>query len=252
MKVVLTFLFFVFINVGLIQGQAIEQIYLNQDYTKQEKIKDFEYIDAQMDLSDIDKIADYQIQIDKSGKDNLGSVFGKLWKEASKLGANAYALNTISFQNGQYQVLLSLYYLNEEQMQENFSYYDQNIVVVFGDLNTTNEEKFKSCKVNGQKVEIAPYTYSLFKNEIGSKIKISVGGLLGSSVSIKGADSKLGSCYSLGGLSLMPSGGAVVGSGGSGMGVGINISTGNIYPMGLNFGLFVMTILDSTNNVIEE
>lgn len=230
-----------------IQAQNIEFTNINESYTSpsKEKVKYFDYIDPQMDLSAQTKIADCKLTIDKKGKYPLDKTFFDLWKEANKKSANSFSIESIAFENNQYLVDVSLYHLSDSDIDTNLSLYDDNLIIIFGDLNTNNDNKKKSCKVNKEKIEILPYTYAAFQNEIGEKTKISVGGLMGSSITIKGEDGKIGSFFSLGGFSAAPAVGIGYGYGGAGGGVGISISTGNIYPMEPSFGLFVMTILDT-------
>lgn len=237
----LLFLFSIAINAQ----ENIEILYQNEDYKFTHKAQILEFIDASMDVSSEIKIAEYRLIMNKQGKKNLSQTYMEFYDMALKTGANSFTIEDIKTEDSRYIVIVSLYNLNEEKMQENFSYYEDNIVVVFGDLNTKNTEKPKGCKINGQKVEIMPYTYVKNRNEIGGKTKISVGGFLGSSVTIVGEPNKLARCLSLGGVSVLPAGGVGFGPGGAGGGVGVSISTGNIYPMDTSFGLFLMTILDN-------
>lgn len=234
-----------FLSISLLNAQNVEILSKNADYISQQKIKNFEYIDYQLSLTDEVKIAEFRLTIDKQGKNWLAPVFYKFWEEANKLGANAFAIDNIAWNDDEYIVETSIYYFDDEKMQTNFSYYEENIVVIFGDLNTNKLDKTKSCKVGKEKVEILPYSYVLFQNETGKKMKVSVGGLLGSSVTIKGEPGRFGECFTLGGMSVMPSGGASFGTGGGGVGIGISISSGTINSMDLNLGLFVRTILDT-------
>jgi len=228
-----------------VQAQDIELLYKDDSYRFTNKPEAFEYIDYKMDLSSFYKIAEFKLKIDKHGKKSITNVFYDFWSIANNMGANSFSIEDVTLEDGQYVVFVDLFYLNDENMQYNYSLYEENVIIVFGDLDTKNEDKAKSFKLGKEKVSLLPYTYIKHQNEVGEKIKLSIGGIFGSSVTEVGGEHKLGRCYSLGGTRVMPSGGVAVGTGGSGMGVGIAISTGSIYPMDLNFGLFVMTVLDT-------
>jgi len=235
------------------QAQNIELLSQDESYKHTEVPKEFEYIDYKMDLSSFNRVASFKLTIDKQGKNSLDATFGKFWEMTNKLGANAFSVEDVVFENNQYIVLTNVYYFNEATMQDNFSLYEDNTIIVFGNLNTKNEDKAKTFKLNKDKISLMPYTYIKYQNEVGQKAKVSVGGFMGSSVTIVGEENKLGRCFSLGGTSLMPMGAGVsVGNRGSGVGVGISISTGTVYPMDLSFGLFVMTILDTVKRQSEE
>lgn len=230
-------------------AQNVEEVYLADDFRYIPDIDDFIYIDSQMDLTGFPKTVRYKLIIDPQGKNSFANTYREVKKKANKIGRNAFAIDSVGFDNNQYIVFVDGYYLNEEAIDENYSYYEQNIIVIFGDLNTKNLDKTTSCKVNKDKVEIAPFTYVLYDNEINGKTKISRGGLLGDAVTIVSEPGKLGRCFTLGGATVSPEGvGVAFGNRGGGIGVGISIKTGSINPMDLNFGLFVMTILDTVKN----
>ena len=231
-------------SLSLNAQETIEILYQNKDYKFVREPEYFDYIDADMDVSSKIKIADYRLTIDKQGANNLTSVFFDFEKLALEAGANSFTIESVSANSMQYIVEVSLYNLNEEEAQENFSFYEQNVVVLIGDLNTKKTDKSKSCKVNGKKVSLLPYTYLKYQNEIDQKIKINIGGILGSSVTVVGEENKLLRCFSLGGISLAPS---------TGIGhVGVSISTGAIYPVDPCLGLFIMTILNNVDNPAEK
>lgn len=234
-----------------IEAQNVLPMIRNYSFVSTNKVDEFEYITSDFNLSQETEIGLYKLTINKQGKNWLAPVFDEFWQAANKIGANSFAIEKVDFVNDQYIVEVSIHYLNKLQMQENFSLYDKNTVVVFGDLNTKNVEGRKSFKVNKDKHEVAAYSYILFRNKIGNRLKISVGGFMGSSVSVLGEQNKLARCFSLGGTTVMPAGGVAVGNRGTGVGVGLSISTGSVYPMGLSFGLFTMTILNALNNTNE-
>ncbi|NDW18569.1 hypothetical protein D0T53_06525 [Dysgonomonas sp. 216] len=248
----LFFIFLCLISLFPATAQNIELLYKAEAIEQTIQTDQFEYIDFKMDLSTYPKIGTYKLIIDKQGKNSLSTMFYKLWDAANDIGANSFAIEDVTFSNNQYILQVDVYCLSEDDIQQNFSLYEDNIIVVFGDLNTKNTEKAKTFKMNKEKMSLYPYTYTIHQNQIGGKTKISIGGLLGSSIEIYGEEYKLGRCFSLGGTSVRPSGSVAVGNHGGGMGIGISIQTGSIYPMDLNLGLFVMTILDTVKNQAEE
>lgn len=239
-------LLLLFFPLLLAAQENIEVLYQNENYRFTQRPDVLEFIDANMDVSSEIKIAEYKLTMNKQGKKNLAETFIDFYNKALKAGANAFTIEEIEANKSQYVVRVSLYNLNNEKMQENFSYYEENIIVIFGDLNTKKLDKPKKCKVNKDKVEIMPYTYAKYQNETGKEIKISVGGLLGSAITITGEPGKLARCFTLGGTSVMPMGGAIgIGTYGGGAAVGFSISTGSVNPMDTSFGLFLMTVLDN-------
>jgi len=202
----------------------------------------------------VKKIGEYDLIIEKQGKLSLAPTFQKLWESANAIGANAFSIESVGFEDDKYYIEVDVYYLDEPLMQENFSFYEDNIIVIFGDLNTKDNTKEKSCKVNKEKISILPYSYIKLRNEIGNETKLSIGGFIGGeSIHIVGEENKLGRCFTLGGASVAPLGGSVsFGNRGGGVGVGIAIKTGSIKPMELSFGLFLMTIFDTVKNNLPE
>ncbi|MDU1889514.1 MAG: hypothetical protein E6767_02385 [Dysgonomonas sp.] len=238
----LHFFFLVLFSISLHAQENVEILYQNEDYKFTAKSEIWEFIDANMDVSDQIKIAEYKLTINRNGKNNLAQTFNKFTKMGIDAGANSYTIEDVEAEESQYIVTISLYNLDSEKMQENFSHYEENIIVLFGDLNTNNLDKPKTCKVNGKKVEVLPYHYEKYEVDEGEKFKVSIGGILGTSIQIRGEAHRLARCFALGGGSIMPAG-AVIGTGGGG--VAISFNTGNIYPMDTCYGLFVMTILDN-------
>lgn len=249
MKTLLFSLTCLFCCVTVSTSQNVEEVYKADDFRYIPDLNDFIYIDSRTDLSDFPKIVRYKLTIDPQGKNSFANTYRELKKKANKIGRNAFAIDSVGYADNQYIVFVDGYYLNEEAIDENYANYEQNIIVIFGDLNTNNITKLKSCKVNKEKIEIAPYSYVLYNNEVGQKTKISVGGFFGEAVTIVGESNKLGRCFTLGGATVAPEGvGVSIGNRGGGVGVGVSIKTGTVNYMDLSFGLFVMTILDTVKN----
>lgn len=237
-----------------VYGQNIELIEHNVTHIPSKNANVFEYIESEFNLSSETIVSSYKLRIDKQGKNSLIDTFYDLWKEANKVGANSFAINGIVYDSisSQYIVDVDTHYLDNNDLEENYSMHESNVIVIFGDLNTKKENKVKSCKINKQKVEIAPYSFVRTINYPGTATNISVGGLMGTSVSIASAIGRPIECFTLGGTTMRPEAAGVsvgVGSGGHAMGggIGFSIKTGSINPVQLDCGLFVMTILQTIN-----
>jgi hypothetical protein len=126
-------------------------------------------------------------------------------------------------------------------LDDNYALYSCNKIVIFGDLIASNFKtkipKNREVKVNKEKIKIYPLSYYEYQSDIGEKVNLSIGGFFGSGYTRTGEAGK-GSVY----LSL--SGGtirAVVRPMG---GVGVSFSNGSFSLLDMNFGQFLVEILE--------
>jgi len=200
--------------------------------------KEFYFISNLFDESKGIKIADVKFYAhDNDNKNSLTPIFHSLWDKANSMGANAFFVSKVEYDSDvtKFNIAVELYFLNENEIEENFSLYPENIIVIMGNVNTSKKEKGKSFKLNKEKITLLPFEYIAYQNEVGETATISVGGFLGTMVKIKGEEFKLPVILSLGGLSARP----MVGYGGG----RISFSNGSITQMDLNLGLFLMDVL---------
>ena len=222
-------------------SQNFEIINQNEDYQSDKKVKEFYFIHQDLDESAGIKVADMKFYARNKGNNlSLIPVFYSLWEKANALGANAFFINEIEYdaEEEKYNITVELSFLNEEEIDENISFYPQNLIGIIGNVNTSKKEKGKSFKLNKEKLTIYPFEYITYQNNIGEKVNISVGGIMGASTTIKGEENKLPLFFSIGGASINP---FVHTSGGGGG--GIAFSNGSISALDMNLGLFLMEIL---------
>ena len=210
-------------------AQKIQIIEKNDNYIKKEKVDKFEFINKNLSLTNCEKIA-----VLKGYSTNTGKIilFRKFKKMSNKFGANSYFIDNVEHASDTIYVEISVYYLDNATLEDNLKMYPQNMVYVFGDFDVKKGKTMK-FKINGENVELAPFEYIESQNEVGKYFIVSIGGFLGAKVDIIGREERLPEYVALGG--------AGVGSGNSGQSVSFH--SGEIYPLKMNFGQFLIHIL---------
>ncbi len=228
-------------------SQDFEILNQNPGYSFEKSPKEFYFISKDLNSSKGTKVADIKFYAKNKGeKVSLVPVFYSLWKNANKLGANSFFISEITYNDDEkrHDITVELFFLNDNEIDENLDLYPKNLIVIIGNVNTSNAEKGTSFKLNKEAFTLYPFQYITCQNDIGEKANIQVGGVIGgTSVSIKGEENKLPQFFSLGGVSISPAIGIAMGSGGTGMGGGISFRTGSVFPVDMNLGLFLMEIL---------
>lgn len=224
-----------------ITAQEIEVINVNPEFHFTEKATDFYYLSKLLDSSRGIKVADVRFTAKRQGGNkSLVPMFYKLYNKAMSMGANAFFVPEMSY-NGDdklYEMSVELWSLNNEEVDENMSLLPKNLVVIIGNMDTEKEDKGKGFKINKQKMTVMPYSYIAHENALDEKTVISIGGFMGASVTVRGAEDRYSMFVSFGGVAVAPT--MYVPGGG----VGVSISTGRIYPVNSGLGFFLMDVLD--------
>jgi hypothetical protein len=224
-----------------IQSQTITILEQDLDFVVEEKQEEFYYIEKDFPLSDDRWLATLEGYCTNTKKSNLENLFYGFWKKANNLGANAFFIDDFSNTPDTISVTISVFNLTEKELDDNYALYSCNKIYVFGDLIAPNIIKNKipknrEIKINKEKIKIFPLSYYEYQSDIGEKVSVSNGGLLGTSYTRTGEDGKVSVYLSLSGGTLKP---VITPMGG----VGIGFSNGGIYPLDMNFGQFLAEIL---------
>jgi hypothetical protein len=211
----------------------------NSNFVPQEKVERFEFIDNNLNLTNHEKVAVFSGFSVNSGKNTLRELFNTFWEMSNNLGANSFTVDTVERVADIISVQISVYYLDSTTLEDNFSLYPKNMIYVFGNLDAKNGST-RRIRLDRQRVELAPLEYVEFQNEIGKYTRVSIGGFAGTRVDIFGREGRLPMYLSFGGLKVGPSLGPTFNPNPS---VGISISTGNIHPIQMNIGQFLISIL---------
>jgi len=214
-------------------AQEVQIIEKNDNYIQKEKVEKFEFIDKNWDLTKYEKIAVLKGYSVNSGKNTLIGLFNTFWNMSNKCGANSYIIDTVESVSDTIYVQISAYYLDNAAFEDNYTLYPKNMVYVFGDLDVKNGNT-KKIKLNRQKVELAPLEYIESQNKVGEYVTVSIGGFLGAKVDIYGREERLPVYLSLNGFGIGPGGFNQI---------SISFNTGRIYPVEMNFGQFLISVL---------
>lgn len=236
-RIIILILFSISLN-SICFAQKFEVLNQNAEYRFKKAPKEFYYISPELDSLKGIEIAELKFYArDKGERISLVPVFYSLWKRANKLGANSFSINKViySSEKERYDIIVKLYFLNEDEIEENIDLYPNNLVVVIGNVNISNDEKMgKVFRINNDEYSLYPFEYIAHQNEIDSQVDIQVGAAF---VTIPGEENKLPQIYSIGGLTVTPT----VGFGGSG---GLEFRDRTISLLDMNLGLFLMGVID--------
>jgi len=223
-----------------LSGQNITVIEQNETFSVSKKQKEFYYIEKDFPLTDDGWIATLEGFCTNTKKSNLEHLFYDFWETANAMGANAFFVEDFSNTMDTIFVVVSIFNLTEKELDDNYELYSCNKIYVFGDLIASNSDtkipKGRNISVNKEKVKVYPLSYYEYQSDINEKVNISIGGIFGSGYTRKGEAGKVSAYLSLGGGTIRP---AITPMGG----VGVNFSTGSIYPLDMNFGQFLAEIL---------
>lgn len=237
------YLFIITILIALISanGQKVEIIEQFPVFEKQ-KVKTFDLINESLNLTDISKIAILKGQSLNQGKQTLVNSFNSFWETANELGGNSFTIDSTYTDIDTTTMILSIYYLSEEKTKNNYELYPKNMVYVFGDLDKSKKEKV--IKFNDQKLTLYPLQYISYQNQVGEEATLGIGGFLGAKVWITGKEDRLPSHFSLTGFGVGPGYGI-------NQDVSVSFNTGRIHPVSLNFGQFLIRILDDQSQTVK-
>jgi hypothetical protein len=197
------------------------------------KVERFESIDPKLNLTKHERIAVLSGYSVNSGRNTLRGLFSAFWEKSNSLGANAFIVDKVERVGNVISVQISVYYLDDTTLEYNLSLYPTNMVYVFGDLDVQNRNR--RIRLNGERIEIAPLEFIAHQNHTGERARVSIGGFTGARVDIQGAEGRLPMYLSLSGFG--------VGVGGNVHQPGIQFNTGRIYPVEMNLGQFLLSVL---------
>lgn len=215
------------------QGQEIRIIDKNNDSDKSINTKAFDFIDNEYNLPENKYIATLSGFSINSGKSILSNLFNLFWKHSNDLGANSFKINNVINRNDTTLIEISIYNLTDEEFDEMITSYPANMVYIVGDIDKNKPQK--RIKFNNKNLKLAPLEFIAYQNEIGKDASLSIGGLLGAKVWIKGQENRLPKHYSLSGFGIGP---------GYYNEISVSFNTGRIYPLDLNFGQFLIKVLN--------
>jgi hypothetical protein len=228
------------ISIFPLWGQNVIVIERNEAFTVSEKQKEFYCIAKNFPLTNDRWIATMEGFCTNTKKSNLENLFYDFRKTANAMGANAFFIEDFSNATDTIFVIVSIFNLTEEELDDNYELYSCNKIYVFGDLIASNFKtkipKSREVRINKEKIKIYPLSYYEYQSDIGEMIEISIGGFLGSGYTRTGGAGKVSVYLSLGGGTVRP---VVTPMGG----VGVSFSNGSIYPLDMNFGQFLAEIL---------
>ena len=218
-------------TVTTVFGQNVQVI--NQyPGTEEHTVKTFDIIDTAFNLTGKQKIATLKGFSLNTGNLTMATLFNSFWENTNKLGGNSFRLDSVSNCNDTTTIVLTVYYLNEEDIKSNLELYPKNMVYVIGDIDkrqTGNEIKF-----NERKLLLNPMEFISYQNTVGGEAIVSIGGFLGAKVWIVGKEGRLPKHLSVNGFGVGP---------GSFNTISVSFNTGRVYPVDLNFGQFLVRVL---------
>ena len=213
--------------------QKAEIIYKNDSYQMQRKGRSFVLINKRLDISNKVLVAKLKGVSLNTGKSNLQKVYNSFYYNANQLGANSFVIDTIiGAHTDTISIQISVYNLSKDENKLNMSLFTNNSIFLVGGLKKSMEGK--SFKLNNEKAILPAMVYQEYPLDIDEKLKISIGGILGASVTFTGYEGRTPTFISLHGLTVAP---------GYSSGVGISFNTGRIYPVDMSFGYMLIAAL---------
>lgn len=201
-------------------------------YSPELNVTRFDLIDDKFDLADHMMVARIKGITDHSKKNNLLSLFRKIWTISNSIRANAFKFESIETLNETTTIILKIYRFNKEELIDNKKLYPGNMIYVFGDLEL-HKPKEKTLILNDEKIRIAPLHFVSHQNSSGKDATLSIGGFLGSKAWIRGEEGRPAVFFSFTGFGL-----------GEGAGPGqVGFNTGRFHPVDLNLGMFLINTL---------
>jgi hypothetical protein len=218
-------------TVAIVYGQDVQVV---KKYTEIQNhtVKTFDIIDNAFNLDGKQKVATLKGFSLNTGKQTIATLFNSFWDNANKLGGNSFTLDSVSTSGDTTSIILTAYYLTEEDIKNNLELYPKNMVYVIGDID--KKQKSKTIKFNNRKLSLNPMQYLSYQNSVGEEAIVSIGGILGAKVWIVGKEGRLPKHLSVNGFGIGP---------GSFNTVSVSFNTGRIYPVDLNFGQFLVKVL---------
>lgn len=235
MKIFTILILFSILTLSTGFGQSV-QVIKEYSVTEKHTVKTFEFIDSAFNLAGKEKIVTLQGVSTNTGKQTVAALFNSFWDNANKFGGNSFTVDSVFNTNDTTVIILTVYYLSEDNIRENLGLYPKNMVYVIGDID--RKQTAKKIKFNEKKVSLNPMEYLSYQNKVDGEAIVSIGGFLGAKVWITGKEGRLPRHLSVNGFGVGP---------GSFNTVSVSFNTGRIYPVELNFGQFLVSVLKEQN-----
>jgi hypothetical protein len=214
---------------------AITIIEQNDNFVFPGQQEEFYYIENDFSPPDTSWIASMEGFCFNTKKSNLVHLFFNFQEAANKLGANSFYVEEIYTVPDTIFIRISVFYLTEKEIDDNFELYPKNRIYIIGDCINLKE---KNIKINGEKVKIQPLKYFVQSNSVGEETVVSIGGFTGSKYILEGKEEALPVYITLSGFEIAPMARM--------NGIGISFSTGGIHPLDMNLGQFLVAILQES------
>ena len=137
----------------------------------------------------------------KKNKGGIQSLYFAIQTKAKSMGANAFQLQEFirNDSTDEASLVLDTYYGTNDALRANAGQHDKNIIIIFGGEKSGETEKF-SFKVNSDKKTIRSGTFFRYSLKEDEEVKISAGGLTGSSMWFKWKENKPATFLTLSGF----------------------------------------------------
>jgi hypothetical protein len=217
------------------QKRDITVVAQNENFVSSEQQEEFYYIEKDFSPVAESWVATLDGFCTNTKKSNLSHLFYNFQESANELGANSFYVEEIYYNPDTISVSISVFYLTDEEIDDNFELYPKNRIYIFGDL-TNSKAKEKNVKLNGEKVKIYPLKYYTYQNSVGKEAVVSIGGFTGSKYVLQGKEEQLPVYMTVSGFEMAPVANM--------NGMGLSFSTGGIHPLDMNFGQFLVEVLE--------
>lgn len=202
--------------------------------------KTFDFIQPATDTNFFQFVATIKAK-DKDRTSVVESLYNDIRKQANKLGANCYKVNsfTRSGSTGETVLILDCYFAWEATMITNSANQEKNTVFIFGKEKEDGNRAI-SIKVKDSIIVIKPGTYLKYVLKEGESLRINKGGITGDTRWIKWKKDNPPSFYTLTGFGLMDVQAYPV--------YGISFNSGRINQINdISLGLLLTQILRQSN-----
>ncbi len=186
-------------------------------------------------INEVNSEAMYLGEVEVQGFSNDDAeVFGKIYKKAKEIGANAYKYKQIEsidssvqkFDPHQYKI--SLYYLPQEKFSS-----ENNYVYLF-----SSSDKAQTISINDKKVVFQPRTYRVIQMKDGENYQISTRKLLGSSIKLAGKKEQPVQYFQISSFKIKT---------GNEADAGLNLKSGDINGLEKSYAQFLSMIYQRSN-----
>lgn len=203
-----------------------------------EEMRGFFVIHKKINEADLTYIATLKVKGNEIKTSRLDILFKKLQEKAIKLSANSFKhINSKvhpSIPDSNY-IIVKIFQVERNILANSLQFFPENKIYIFGNLNLS-AKKARKIKVNDRKLFAEPLKYIAYQNKVGLETTISVGGITGMKIWVKGKEKREPVFYSFSsfGIGAGTPNPNVIGGG---------INTGRIYRVDFNFGNLLLDIL---------